>query len=278
MHFLRLLRKNYMRALGYFILILASVLVLIPIAWAFNLSLKEPIEITRNSTGWIFKPTLENYISVFLKGDFREQFFNSLIIGLSSTFIALIVGLPAAYTLSRFRFKGKNHVVFWLLSTRMAPPVATIIPYFIIFSSIGLMDTHIAIIIMHLTANLVLVIWIMMGFFADLPQDITDAAMVDGCSYWSSFIRISLPLVRGGMVATSILSFMFSWNELMFALVLSGPSVKTAPVGVFNFIGFLQVEWGPLMAASTTLLIPIFIFIIVVQKALVRGLTFGAVK
>jgi multiple sugar transport system permease protein len=128
------------------------------------------------------------------------------------------------------------------------------------------------------SVNLVLAVWLMKGFFADIPEEIHEAALVDGCSDWGAFFRISLPLARGGIAATTILSFMFSWNELMFALTLSGTTTKTAPVGVFNFIGFEEVAWGPLMAATIVLLIPIAVFVTIVQSALVRGLTFGAVK
>ena len=252
--------------------------VVLPIAWAATLSLKTGADILRIPTSFIFRPTLVNYSRVFLTGEFLHQFGNSLIIGLLSTLLALAIGIPAAYTLQRFRFAGRNRFDFWILSTRMAPPVAVLIPYFLLFQKLGLTDTRLAIIIMHLSVNLVLVIWLMKGFFDDVPEELSEAALVDGCTDWGVFFRINLPLVKGGIGATAVLAFMFSWNELLFALVLSGSNSKTAPVGVLNFIGFEQVAWGPLMAATIVMMVPIMIFAVAVQRTLVRGMTFGAVK
>jgi multiple sugar transport system permease protein len=270
------------RKLGHFagaaVLLVFSLWILLPIGWAVTLSLKSPADILTIPNAFIFTPTLENYFKVFQTGDFTLGFANSLIIGLASTALALVVGVPAAYSLQRFRFRGRNNFDFWVLSTRMAPSVALLIPYFILFQRLGLTDTRIAIVIMHLSVNLVLVVWLMKGFFADIPEEITEAALVDGCTHWGTFLRINVPLAIGGIAATAILAFMFSWNELMFALILSGRQAKTAPVSVINFIGFEEVAWGPLMAATIVLLVPIVAFATVVQKALVRGLTFGAVK
>jgi len=273
---------RFRRRLGsvgsYIILILFSLWLLLPLIWALTLSLKTPADIIRFPNRFIFLPTLENFFTVIHKGEFMHQFSNSLIIGVGSTALALIVGVPAAFTLARFRFRGSSNLQFWVLSTRMLPPVAVLIPYFLFFQKLHLIDTFPAIIVMHLSVNMVLVIWLMKGFFSDIPDEMNEAALVDGCTYWGAFLRINLPLAMGGIAATTILSFMFSWNELMFALILSGTAVKTAPVGIFNFIGFEEVAWGPLMAAAIVLLIPIVVFASMVQKALVRGLTFGAVK
>ena len=266
------------RLLAYLALIVFFAWVLTPLIWAFSLSLKSSGDIVRIPTSFIFKPTLANYLVVFRTGEFMRQFGNSLIIGFASTILALLLGVPAAYTLQRYRFTGKNRLDFWILSTRMAPPVAVLIPYFLIFQRLHLIDTYIAIIIMHLSVNLVLVIWLMKGFFADIPEELSEAALVDGCTHWGTFFRIAAPLARGGIAATAILAFLFSWNELMFALILSGSVSKTAPVGVFNFVGFEEVAWGPLMAATIILLVPIVIFAMSMQRMLVRGLTFGAVK
>jgi multiple sugar transport system permease protein len=262
----------------YLVMIVFSAWILLPLVWALSLSLKTPTDIVNIPDKLFFTPTFENYFSVLREGEFVHQFSNSLIIGICSTILSLIIGVPAAYTLARFKFRASDNLQFWILSTRMAPPVAVLIPYFIVFQKLHMVDTYPAIIIMHLSVNLVLAIWLMRGFFADIPEEINEAALVDGCTYWGAFFRINLPLAIGGIAATTILSFMFSWNELMFALTLSGTTVKTAPVGVFNFIGFEEVAWGPLMAATIVLLIPIVVFVTLVQNALVRGLTFGAVK
>ena len=262
----------------YAVLILFSIWILLPLVWAVTLSLKAPKDIVAIPNQFIFSPTLENYIEVVQKGDFMQQFKTSLIVGVCSTVLALAIGVPAAYTLSRYRFRGNADLQFWVLSTRMAPAVAVLIPYFLVFQKLRLIDTYPAIIIMHLTVNLVLVIWLMKGFFSDIPEELSEVALVDGCTHWGALFRVNLPLAKGGIVCAAILSFIFSWNELMFSLILSGSSVKTAPVGVMNFIGFEKVAWGPLMAATIVLLVPIVVFVSLVQRELVRGLTFGAVK
>jgi multiple sugar transport system permease protein len=270
--------KRSSLTISYIVLVVFSMWILLPLVWALTLSFKTPQDIVTIPNRFIFSPTIVNYLTVVQKGEFMHQFGNSLLIGACSTALALLIGVPAAYTLSRYHFRGSADLEFWVLSTRMAPPVAVLIPYFLFFQRLNLIDTYPAIITMHLSVNLVLVIWLMKGFFSDIPEELSEAALVDGCTHWGSFLRISLPLAKGGIVATTILAFIFSWNELMFALVLSGSSVKTAPVGVFNFVGFEEVAWGPLMAATMVLLVPIVIFVSLVQRALVRGLTFGAVK
>jgi multiple sugar transport system permease protein len=274
--------KKWQGSLGrlgaYVALAIFFIWVVLPIAWAATLSLKTAGDIVRIPTSLLFRPTLENYAKILHTGEFVQEFGNSLIIGFFSTLLSLVIGIPAAYTLQRFRFAGRDRLDFWILSTRMAPPVAVLVPYFLVFQKLGLTDTRLAIIIMHLSINLVLVVWLMKSFFAEVPEELSEAALVDGCTYWGAFFRINLPLALGGAAATAILALMFSWNELMFALILSGSKAKTAPVGVLNFIGFEQVAWGPLMAASIVMMVPIVAFAISVQRALVRGLTFGAVK
>ncbi len=271
-------RLNLPRLGAYVVLVVFFTWVALPIVWATTLSLKTGADIIRIPTGFIFSPTLENYIRVLHSGEFMHQFGNSLVIGFMSTLLSLLIGVPAAYTLQRFRFAGRERIDFWILSTRMAPPVIVLIPYFLVFQKLGLTDSRLAIIIMHLSVNLVLVVWLMKGYFSDVPEELTEAALVDGCTDWGAFFRINLPLAMGGMAATAVLAFMFSWNELMFALILSGSQSKTAPVGVLNFIGFEQVAWGPLMAATIVMMIPIVVFATAVQRTLVRGMTFGAVK
>lgn len=266
------------RAGSYTVAVVFAAWILLPLVWALTLALKSPADIISMPNRFIFTPTLANFAAVFQKGEFMHQFSNSLLIGVCSTALSLVVGVPAAFTLARFRFPGRSRLQFWILSTRMFPPVVVLIPYFILFQQLRMIDTYPAIILMHVSVNMVLAVWLMKGFFADIPDEINEAALVDGCSDWGAFFRISLPLARGGIAATTILSFMFSWNELMFALTLTGTTAKTASVGVFNFIGFEEVAWGPLMAATIVLLIPIAVFVTVVQGALVRGLTFGAVK
>ena len=249
-----------------------------PIFWMFSMSFKEKVDALAMPPKWIFNPTLSNYLYAILSRGFIRFYFNSILIGLTSTILVLAIAIPSAYTLSRLDFKGKKDLGFWILTTRMAPPVGILIPYFLIFRKLGLIDTRISIIVMHVAINLPLSIWILKGFFKEVPGEMEEAAFIDGSSRWGAFFRVILPLTAPGIGATSILCFILSWNELMFALTLSGTHSKTVPVALYNFIAYLEIHWGPLMAASTLILLPVMIFFIIVQKQLVKGLTFGALR
>jgi len=242
------------------------------------MSFKEKVDALAMPPKWIFNPTLSNYLYAILSRGFIRFYFNSILIGLTSTILVLAIAIPSAYTLSRLDFKGKKDLGFWILTTRMAPPVGILIPYFLIFRKLGLIDTRISIIVMHVAINLPLSIWILKGFFKEVPGEMEEAAFIDGSSRWGAFFRVILPLTAPGIGATSILCFILSWNELMFALTLSGTHSKTVPVALYNFIAYLEIHWGPLMAASTLILLPVMIFFIIVQKQLVKGLTFGALR
>lgn len=249
-----------------------------PIFWMLSMSFKEKVDALAMPPKWIFNPTLSNYLYAILSRGFIRFYFNSILIGLTSTILVLAIAIPSAYTLSRLDFKGKKDLGFWILTTRMAPPVGILIPYFLIFRKLGLIDTRISIIVMHVAINLPLSIWILKGFFKEVPGEMEEAAFIDGSSRWGAFFRVILPLTAPGIGATSILCFILSWNELMFALTLSGTHSKTVPVALYNFIAYLEIHWGPLMAASTLILLPVMIFFIIVQKQLVKGLTLGALK
>lgn len=259
-------------------IIIISLLSLFPILWIFITSLKTDVEAVAMPPKWFFRPTFQNYIDAFIEKGFIGNFFNSIIVALVSILIVLLVGVPAAYSLARFNFRGKKDLAFWILSTRMAPPITFLIPFFLMFRTLGLNDTLIGLIILHITINLALVIWMMKGFFQEIPIEIEEAAMVDGCSPFQTFLKITIPIAATGIFATAILSFVFSWNELMFAIVLTSNKAVTAPAAIYNFIGYYEIRWGVLCAASVIVLIPVLAFILLVQKNLIRGLTFGAIK
>ena len=229
---------------------------------------------------WIYKPTSENYLAVIKekRTPFTHYLLNSTIVGLSSTLIALLVGLPAAYSFVRYRFPGKERIKFWILTTRMAPPIAVLIPYFIIFHKLRLIDSYISLIAMHITINLALVVWMAMSFIEEIPVELEEAAMIDGCSRMRAFAWVTFPLIAPGLAAISILALIFSWNDLLFALVLTGRKTATAPVVITSFITYQDVAWGKLSAASMLIMLPVVIFAFMVQKYILRGLTFGAVK
>ncbi|MFN8455777.1 MAG: carbohydrate ABC transporter permease [Anaerolineae bacterium] len=251
---------------------------LFPIYWIFSTSFKKSVDATASPPIWLFIPTFENYIEVFTKSEVMSFFLDSLIVGLGATGLGLLVGIPTAYVLARHDFKGRTDYDFWVLSTRMTPPVAMLIPFFVMYRTLGLQDSHLGLIIAHVTQNLAIIIWVMKGFFGDLPPELEEAGLIDGCSYWQAFRHIILPLAWPGIAATGILAFIFSWNEFLFALVLTDTQIRTVPIGLYGFIGYQQIYWSQLAASAMLMLIPVLIFVFIFQRQLIRGLTFGAVR
>jgi multiple sugar transport system permease protein len=184
----------------------------------------------------------------------------------------------AAYGLARFRFPAAQHLAFYILSTRFAPPVAFIVPIYLMVQKAGLLDTHVALILVYTSMNLSFVTWILRGFFLEIPVEIEEAALVDGYTRWQIFWRVALPLVRPGIVTTAILSAIFSWNEFLFALILTQSKAATLPVYLAGFSNSMGLAWGEYMAVGSLAVLPIMIFTIALQRHLVRGLTFGAVR
>lgn len=262
------------------VLVIVLLWELFPIFWMISLSFKKYVDIIAMPPRWIFHPTMKNYTEVIRekKTPFHFYFLNSVFVGLSSTAIALLVGIPAAYGFSRFRFPGKRDLKFWVLTTRMAPPIAVLIPYFVLFHKLKLIDRFPSLVLVHVTINLALVVWMMMSFIQEIPRELEEAALIDGCSNIGAFLRITLPLIAPGVAAVAVLAFIFSWNDLLFALVLSGRRTATAPVVITSFISYQEVAWGKLSAASTLIMLPVILFALLVQKYIVRGLTLGAIK
>jgi multiple sugar transport system permease protein len=230
---------------------------------------------------WVFKPTLQSfYNALFVFGgrSAASYLINSIVISAVSTLLAVVLGAMAAYGLVRFSFAGKRHLAFWILSTRFAPPVAFIVPIYLMVQKVGLLDSHIALILIYTAMNLSLVIWILRGFFAEIPMEIEEAALVDGYSRLQIFWRVAVPLVRPGIVSTAILSAIFSWNEFLYAVVLTQSRAATLPVYLAGFSNSMGLAWGEYMAVGTMAVLPILVFTFALQKHLVRGLTFGAVK
>ena len=230
---------------------------------------------------WSFKPTLQSfYNALFVFGgrSVISYLINSVIVSAVSTLLAVVLGAMAAYGFARFSFAGKRHLAFWILSTRFAPPVAFIVPIYLMVQKAGLLDSHVALILIYTAMNLSLVIWILRGFFSEIPIEIEEAALVDGYSRLQIFWRVALPLVRPGIVSTAILSAIFSWNEFLYAMVLTQSKAATLPVYLAGFSNSMGLAWGEYMAVGTMAVLPILVFTFVLQKHLVRGLTFGAVK
>ncbi len=267
------------KPLDYVSLYIPILLVIIPfffpLLWILMSSFKTQADITASPPIWLFKPTLENYKSVFVENEFGRYLFNSTLIATLSTFFSLLMGLPAAYSISRYKQKK---VGIFILLARLIPGISFLIPWYILFSKIRMTDTFTTLIASHLMIGLPLVVWIMVGFIDDLPLELEEAAKVDGCTIQGTFLRIILPLSKPGIMTCSTLTFIYSWNNFMFSLALSADRTKTLPLAIYNFVSYAEISWGRVMAASVIIIAPAIIITMVFQKFVIKGLTMGAVK
>ena len=227
---------------------------------------------------WIFRPTFENYTAIFQQRNLLHFARNSFVVVIGTTLVSLALGSLAAYGFARFPFKKRESLAFWILSLRMLPPMATVIPFFIVARLLGILDTHLVLILAYMTFNIPFSIWMMRGFFEEIPREIEEAALVDGCSHWQVMVRVLLPLSAPGLTATAIFCVIQSWNEFAFALFLTGVNARTLPTTVTFFLSVTGVIWGEMAAVGVVTALPVIIFAMLVQKHMIRGLTFGAVK
>lgn len=262
----------------YVLLVVVLLWTLVPVVWMLLSSLKTPTQVLSTTPLVVFKPTLDNYISLVSGGNNLLSYIRSSILAsVISTIIATTLGCFAGYGLARSNFRGKRHLAFWIISTRMAPIAAVILPLFIGFTFLHLINTIWGLIIAYLSFNLPFAIWIMNAFFADLPVGIEEAARVDGASRFQTFWRIALPLTAPGIVTTAILCLVFSWNDYAFAVTFTGPGSQTLPVAASQLITQTGVNWGQLTAVGTVVALPMVIVGLAVRRYLVKGLTLGAV-
>jgi multiple sugar transport system permease protein len=271
-------RKKQVRPYSVFRVIALVVIVLTfiaPLVWMFLASLKTNVDIYDSSKSFLFTPTLENYETVFGRANYFEFILNSFWIGFASTALSLLLGVPAAYSMSRFLMKKSASVV---LLARIIPGVSLLVPWYIVFSNLRLVGSFEVLILSHMFVALPLVVYIMMSFFDSLPLELEEQGQVDGLTPIGAFLRISLPLSVPGIATAGILSFIFSWNNFMFALVLSGSDTKTLPVAIFDFVAYASIDWGGLMAAAVVITVPIMVIALFTQKYIVSGLTAGATK
>lgn len=260
------------------LLFLIAIVFLFPIVWTFLTSLKLTVDALAMPPKWIFTPTMEHYLTVWGDGGFLRYTLNSFVVAFGATLIGVALATPAAYIFARYRSRGQRFLLFGILSTRMIPQVTFMIPFFIIFSTMHLIDTYPALILMHLTIILGFVIWLMRSYFAEIPHELEEAALADGCSHFQAFLLVVLPVAAPGLVTSIIFSFIYSWNEFLYALIVTGPTTKTIPLFVYNWVAWEEVHWGKLTATAMLALIPVVIVYSFVQKSLVRGLTMGAIK
>jgi multiple sugar transport system permease protein len=256
---------------------IAVVIFLFPIFWMISTSFKPADEAISSSPTLVFLPTLKNYVDIWAKG-LSLPLSNSLVIAASSTALSIALGSLSAYSLSRFKFHGSKFSAYWIISTRMAPAIAFVLPIYLLMKSLGLLDTQVSMIIAHTTFNLPLAVWILRGYFAEIPADMEESAMVDGCSRMGALFRIVMPVAVSGVVATAVICFVFSWNEFMFALVLTGINAKTLPLLIAGVQTQRRIMWGEMTAMGTLVIVPAFLVTALLRKHLLRGLAFGAVK
>lgn len=258
-------------------ILLLVFLVLCPALFIVQMSFRTGLESFQMPPSLPFHATLQNYADV-LQGKFVRALANSTVTAAAATALALGLGVPAAYALSRARFRGAGVVALWTLSTRMAPAIAFGIPFFLIYKHLDLIDTRVGLVIIYLTFNLSLVIWMMRAFFDGLPRSLEEAAYIDGAGVVKAFSAIALPLSAPGLATTAIFTFLLSWNDFFYSLLLTRSEAITAPVAIVNFMNYESWEWGKVAAAATVIMLPVVVLSVVVRKYLVKGLTAGALK
>ncbi|MFV0406372.1 MAG: carbohydrate ABC transporter permease [Propioniciclava sp.] len=252
-----------------------TLIFVIPLIWMLTASFKTSLQIIDSQYLINFTPTLSNYATVFDGHDFGQYIVNSFLVGVGSTVIALLLGVPAAYGIARYKIRQATTFV---LLARVIPGVSLLVPWYFLFSQIRMVGTYGVLILTHIFVTMPLVIAIMSGFFEGLPEELEESGLIDGCSRFTAFLRITLPLSVPGIATSTILAFIFSWNNFLFALVLSNRDTRTLPVAIANFTSYASVDWGGLMAAAVAVTVPVMIIALFAQRYVVSGLTAGATK
>ncbi|MBV9105179.1 MAG: carbohydrate ABC transporter permease [Verrucomicrobia bacterium] len=262
----------------YLAVLLVMAFFMTPILWTAITAIKPTELISANPIVWLFQPTLEHFRVIFFEDNIAAPLVNSTIIATFSTIGVLVTAAPASYALSRFRVPFGAQLASYFLSARMAPPVTVVLPLFLIFRSLDLIDTHAALVAAYVTVNMPFAIWMIKGFFDEIPTELDEAALLDGCSRFHAFVRIVLPLAAPGLAATAIIAFIFSWNEFLFAILLTNFHARTLPVAASALMTDRMVLWGELCATALIIYLPVMLFAVLVRNYLIKGLTFGAVN
>lgn len=287
-----------------------ALITIMPLLWIISTGFKTQNDAIAYPPEVLFEPTLEGYVNLFttrtrqseeflqanppqtwyedivhergmaIVGPSRygERFFNSVIIGFGSTFLSVFLGTLAAYAFSRYRIPLKDDLLFFILSTRMMPPIAVAIPIFLMFRSMGLSDTHAGMILLYTAVNLSLSVWLLKGFIDEIPREYEEAALIDGYTRFQAFYKVVLPQATTGIASTAIFCLIFAWNEYAFAVLLTSGNAQTAPPFIPTIIGVTGQDWPAVAAGATIFLVPVMVFTILLRKHLLRGITFGAVR
>ncbi len=259
-----------------------------PFFWILLTSLKQPLDVIAAPPKLFFEPTTQNYQALYMgqqrglyssaRPDFPRFFVNSIVISCGAVALSFLAGVPAAYALARYRFRGKEPLAFLFLSFRFAPFIAFLIPLYILFQQVGLYNTYSGLILAYQLITLPFTVWMLRSFFMEIPTEVEEAAKIDGCSWWGILTKVVLPLSLPGLAVTVILGLMFSWNAFNYPLMLAGRQTFPVTVGAIQFISYEQVLWGQMAAASLVAVVPQLILSLFVQKYIVRGLTMGAIR
>ena len=270
---LRRIAGNAGFALSLFVLVSPAILVFL---WMLSLSLKNDADNTAFPPIFIpDPPTLDNFRDVFAKNNFLLYFWNSILVTGGAVLVGLLVGVPAGYGIARAK---SAKFAFLILIARITPALSYLIPLFLVFQLIGLNGTITALLVTHLVITVPIIVWVMIGYFENVPMELEDAALVDGASPWQGFRHIALPLARPGIIVGAILSFIFSWNNFIFSVVLGGKTTRTLPSAIYNVLTFEQISWGPLAAAALLVTLPVLLLTVVAQRQIVAGLSAGGLK
>jgi multiple sugar transport system permease protein len=303
--------KPLAKRLAGIAVVLYAIITMAPLVWIFMTGFKTPPDSISYPPKVVFEPSLEGYVNLFTTrsrqtpeymatlpppetwydelvrsrnmviagpSKFGERFINSVIIGFGSTFLSVFLGTLAAYGFSRFRVPLKDDLLFFILSTRMMPPIAVAIPIFLMYRAIGLSDTHVGMILLYTAVNISLAVWLLKGFIDEIPREYEEAAMIDGYTRLQAFIKVVLPQAATGIAATAIFCLIFAWNEYAFAVLLTSGTAQTAPPFIPTIIGEGGLDWPAVAAGATIFLVPIVLFTVLLRKHLLRGITFGAVR
>jgi len=303
--------SNRQKWLAGFLVIAYALITLMPLAWIIATGFKTPADAIAYPPKVIFEPSVEGYVNLFTSrsrvtpedlaalpppdtfydeivrqydmvitgpSKYGERFLNSIIIGFGSTFLSVFLGTIAAYAFSRFKVPLKDDLLFFILSTRMMPPIAVAIPIFLMYRQLGLSDTHLGMILLYTAVNLSLSVWLLKGFIDEIPVEYEEAALIDGYTRFQAFYKVVLPQAATGIASTAIFCLIFAWNEYAFAVLLTSGTAQTAPPFIPTIIGAGGKDWPAVAAGATLFLLPIMVFTILLRKHLLRGITFGAVR
>ncbi|MCB0046224.1 MAG: carbohydrate ABC transporter permease [Caldilineaceae bacterium] len=271
-------RSKWITVLLYLIGIGYGVSIILPLAWVVMLSLKTQLDAFAYPPLFIFKPTFEHYAAIFHDDVFVLAIRNSLIIALSSVFLSLLLAVPATFAIANLTGRRRRLPLLTILLIRMAPGMIYLLPYFAIYNRLKLLDTHIGLIIIYLIFNVPLIIWMLLPVWNSIPRELEEAAVIDGATLWQVLVRVDIPLVRIGIIASGILAFIFSWNEFLFALVVTRRETITLPVAIVRYMAYEGTEWGKISAAAVFIMVPVVIFGFLIRRYMISGLSAGAVK